>query len=400
VAGILVGGNRSGTAIGVAPQAKWIAAKVFNQDDIAVSSDILLAYQWLLDPDGNPETDDAPDVVNNSWGFEPYGVCVDLIRPAVQALKAAGIFVVFSAGNDGELGEFSDSSPANYPESLAVGSVGNHFSTTEVSDSSSRGPSSCDGTIYPELVAPGFFVRTTNISGGYIYLSGTSLSTPHVAGVLTLLRGAFPQASPEDIEYATLATALDLSSSGPDNDSGYGLVDALGAFDWLSEQNVIPTSNAVPPIPTLISPAQGTVVSPAVTFSWIQLPDADGDAVINSLYISEQESFTGTTPILVSFFSETQQTIYAQAGGLLFLLGLFLCRKKKTSLAGYLLVALILTIIVSCGGSSSDENTEVDANLRSYTVQLSAETTYYWKVIADDGLGGITQSRVATFSTE
>ncbi|MDA3902555.1 MAG: S8 family serine peptidase [Desulfuromusa sp.] len=399
VAGILVGGNAGGTSIGVAPQAKWIAAKVFNHEDIAFSSDILLAFQWLLDPDDNPATDDAPDVVNNSWGFDPFGTCVEVIRPAVQALKAAGILVVFSAGNEGELGSFSDSSPANYPESLAIGSVGTHFSSIEVSDFSSRGPSSCDGTIYPELVAPGFFVRTTDMPGGYIYLSGTSFATSHVAGVLALLRGAFPQASSAEIEYATLKAAQDLGSSGPDNDSGYGLVDVLGAYDWLSEQPVIPSSNAVPPVPTLISPTQGTVVSSAVTFSWRQLPDVDGDAITNNLYISEYQSFTGTTPFLISFFSETQQVIYAQAGGLLLLLGLLLCSKRTKSLTGCLLAVLLLALIVSCGGGS-EENSEVDLNLRSHTVQLSAQTTYYWKVIADDGLGGITQSRVAIFSTE
>lgn len=399
VAGILVGGNTGGTSIGVAPQAKWIAAKIFNHDDSASSSDILLAFQWLLDPDGNPATDDAPDVVNNSWGFDPFGACVDIIRPAVQALKAAGILVVFSAGNGGEFGSFSDSSPANYPESLAVGSVGTHFSSMEVSDFSSRGPSSCDGSIYPELVAPGFFVRTTDMSGGYINLSGTSFATPHVAGALALLRGAFPQASPAEIEYASLAAAYDLSSSGPDNDSGYGLIDVLGAYDWMSQPPVIPISNAIPPVPTLISPSQGAVVSPTVTFSWRQLPDVDGDAITNSLYISETQSFTRTTPIMVSFLSDLPQVIYAQAGGVLLLLGLLLCRKRTKLLTGSLLAVSLLSLIISCGGGSN-ENSDADPTLRSYTVQLSAQTTYYWKVIADDGSGDITQSRVSSFATK
>ena len=400
VAGILVGSNAGGTAIGVAPQAKWIAAKVFNQDNIAVSSDILLAFQWLLDPDGDPATDDVPDVVNNSWGFDAIGTCADILRPAVQALKAAGIFVVFSAGNDGELGSFSDSSPANYPESLAIGSVGTHLSSIEVSDFSSRGPSSCDGAIYPELVAPGFFVRTTDISGGYIYLSGTSFATPHVAGVLTLLRGAFPQVLSAEIENVTLAAAQDLSSSGLDNNSGYGLVNALGAYDQLSEQSVIPVSNAAPPVPTLISPTQGTVVNSTVTFSWRQRPDEDGDEITNSLYISDQESFTGTTPIHVSFTSRTQHVYYAQAGGLLLFSVFLLYRKRKNFLIGCLLIVTSLALIVSCGGGGSSENSGDDLTLRSYTVQLSEETTYYWKVIAEDDSGGITQSQVAMFSTE
>ncbi len=66
--GIMVGGSSGGTAIGVAPDAQWIAVKIFDDAGHAAYSDIHLGFQWLLDPDNNADTDDLPDVVNNSWG--------------------------------------------------------------------------------------------------------------------------------------------------------------------------------------------------------------------------------------------------------------------------------------------------------------------------------------------
>jgi serine protease AprX len=65
--GVMVGGGSSGTILGVAPQAKWIAVKIFDDTNMATTTGIHLGFQWLLDPDNNPLTNDAPNVVNDSW---------------------------------------------------------------------------------------------------------------------------------------------------------------------------------------------------------------------------------------------------------------------------------------------------------------------------------------------
>ena len=65
--GVMVGGDAGGTDIGVAPQAQWIAVKIFDDRGQATATAIHLGFQWLLDPDGDPSTPDAPQVVNNSW---------------------------------------------------------------------------------------------------------------------------------------------------------------------------------------------------------------------------------------------------------------------------------------------------------------------------------------------
>lgn len=230
VAGVAVGGSVSGNAIGVAPGARWVAAKIFRDDGVADNSQILKAFQWLLDPDGNPETADAvADVVNNSWGFEDApGVCDSLFQPAIQNLKATGMAVVFAAGNTGP---GAGVSPGNYPESLAVGAT-NRFSL--LSPFSARGPSACDNTVFPEIVAPGEAIRTT-APFGYTVVSGTSFSAPHVAGVMALLLSVVPTLPVGELERVIEESARDLGlTTGPDNEYGHGLVNALAAFQLLS----------------------------------------------------------------------------------------------------------------------------------------------------------------------
>jgi serine protease AprX len=237
VMGVMVGGSYGGTAIGVAPDALWIAVKVFNDSGLASFSAIHQGFQWLLDPDGNPLTDDAPDVVNNSWGFEQNpNQCITEFQSDVQILKTAGIAVVFSAGNAGPF-SYTSISPANYPESFAAGAVD---ASGIIDFFSSRGPSSCDGSIYPELVAPGVNIKAADLTlggafpGSYAYVSGTSFASPHVAGAMVLLMSAFPGVGVSDLENALLGSALDLGYAGADNVYGYGLLDVMAAYNILN----------------------------------------------------------------------------------------------------------------------------------------------------------------------
>ncbi|MBE0599070.1 MAG: S8 family serine peptidase, partial [Desulfuromonadales bacterium] len=244
VMGVMVGGSAGGTAIGVAPDAQWIAVKIFDNGGQASLSGIHRGFQWLLDPDDDPDTDDAPDVVNNSWGLEGTpGACIDEgnadFHDDIQLLKSAGIAVVFAAGNQGPLQDTS-LSPGNYQEAYAVGAVDAH---QRIADFSGRGPSACDQTVYPELVAPGVGIRSSDLTPPgfppqYLVSSGTSLAAPHVAGALALLRSAFPGRTAADLEEALQQSARDLGGIGPDNDYGFGLVDAAQALLAMSRSRV------------------------------------------------------------------------------------------------------------------------------------------------------------------
>jgi serine protease AprX len=242
---LMVGGSAGGTAIGVAPNAKWIAVKIYNDQGTATASVIHQGFQWLLDPDGNQTTDDAPDVVNNSWGLEEFrGGCLLEFQNDVQALRAAGIAVVFSGGNSGP-NPATSISPANYPESFSVGSIDEaHLVAYE----SSRGPSGCDNATYPNVVAPGENVRVADLTYGgmfpdsYNTVSGTSFAAPHLAGAIALLLNARPKARIADIESSLKHTAHDLGAKGPDNDYGYGLIDVATAYSRLSHDGSCSTN--------------------------------------------------------------------------------------------------------------------------------------------------------------
>lgn len=231
--GVMVGGGAGGSSIGVAPDASWIAVKLYNDAGTTTNSVFHLGFQWLLDPDGNPETDDLPDVVNGSWGFdELVNVCNTEFKADIQALKDAEIAVVFSAGNAGPLSSTSVS-PANYPQSFAVGSVDeNHL----VANHSSRGPSTCDAGIFPQIVSPGVNIKTTDLSFGglpdsYIDVIGTSIAAPHVSGAMALLLSVNPQLTVNQLEATLVQSANDLGDPGPDNQYGNGMLDLQAAFD-------------------------------------------------------------------------------------------------------------------------------------------------------------------------
>jgi subtilisin family serine protease len=245
--GVMVGGGAGGSAVGVAPEATWIAAKVFNDQGVASATRIHQAFQWLLDPDGDPGTADAPDVVNNSWTMATTGCLLDF-QPDLAALRTAGILPVFAAGNYGPL-DGSARSPADNLEAFAVGAVDD---ADVVDGSSGRGPSACGQPVYPRLVAPGVGVRTTDLYGGYAEESGTSVAAPHVAGALALLLQAYADLPAERQAVALEAGATDLGPPGPDDAYGHGRLDVLTAYEWLRTApdlvvGVSPASASAPP---------------------------------------------------------------------------------------------------------------------------------------------------------
>ena len=234
--GIMVGGDSGGTTIGMAPGAQWIAVKIFNDAGATLNSTIHQGFQYLLDPDGSPSTDDAPHIVNLSWTLDNPGDCSNEFQEDINVFRASGIAVVVAAGNFGNLGEFSSTSPANNGGALSVGAVTNALGAATFS---SRGPSACNGGIFPSLTAPGIPINTSDLTLGgtspdpYLVVFGTSFAAPHVAGAMALLLEAHPTLTVYEMEQALLYSATDLGASGPDDDYGYGLLDVSQAHSLL-----------------------------------------------------------------------------------------------------------------------------------------------------------------------
>ena len=196
--GTIVGDDSEGNQIGVAPRAKWIACR--NMDaGIGTPEMYLECFQWFLAPwpqkgdpiqDAKPEL--APHVINNSWTCTKKEGCDGgEFERVLKALKAAGILVVASAGNDGSDCSTIHEGPAYHSDwVLSVGAM-NHRNDS-IASFSSRGPSTWDGGIGPHVTAPGVNVRSAVKSGGYSESgwSGTSMAGPHLVGLVALLWSA------------------------------------------------------------------------------------------------------------------------------------------------------------------------------------------------------------------
>ncbi|MEV6265493.1 S8 family serine peptidase, partial [Streptomyces sp. NPDC051784] len=184
--GTMVGRN----GIGVAPNAKWIAAKGCESDN-CTDGNLLAAGQWILAPTDrngqNPRPDLAPNIVNNSWGEKGNST---FYQDIIAAWNSAGIFEAFAAGNEGNGTTCSTtSSPGSGATTYGVGS---YDSAGKISNFSGFGPSLLDGSAKPDITAPGSNVRSTWPGSSYNTISGTSMATPHVAGAVALLWSAAP----------------------------------------------------------------------------------------------------------------------------------------------------------------------------------------------------------------
>ncbi len=224
-AGTIAGGAAGGTAIGVAPGARLIVARVLDENG-SNTFRLLRAMQWMMDPDDNNATNDAPQVCSNSWGstlgFDPS------FWLTVSSWRKAGIVPVFAAGNEGPDPK-TTGIPGGYPHSYAVGATDDR---DRIADFSSRGPVRWGLSTYvkPDVSAPGDFVYSANDGGGYTYLSGTSMATPAVAGALALLKQKHRNWTVDQLEARLAATSVDLGAAGKDNDFGAGRIDVARAL--------------------------------------------------------------------------------------------------------------------------------------------------------------------------
>ncbi|BCB85532.1 S8 family serine peptidase [Phytohabitans suffuscus] len=189
-------GSAVGRTVGVAPGAQWVGCVNLDRN-LGNPAHYLDCMQFMLAPfpsgadpftDGRPER--APHVLTNSWGCPRIEGCDEgALRAATAAFAAAGIFFAVAAGNTGPFCGSIDDPPAPYADVETVGAVDRRRQVTQFS---SRGPTQTDLT-KPDIVAPGEDVLSAMPGGGYAALSGTSMATPQVAGVVALMWSANPR---------------------------------------------------------------------------------------------------------------------------------------------------------------------------------------------------------------
>lgn len=214
VAGIIaaLADNGIGSA-GICPGCKILPVKVLNRSNTSTWATVIEGIVYAVD--------NGAHILNLSLG----GISeVAAVRAAVDYAHARGVLVIAAAGNNRSETPFY---PAAFEGVLGVGATTSSDVIWSLSNSGN----------YIDLVAPGAIVYSTyydldNYYGGYIFMSGTSMATPHVVGLAGLLLSQDATRSANDVIAILTSTALDLGDTGKDKIYGYGRIDAWSALNF------------------------------------------------------------------------------------------------------------------------------------------------------------------------
>lgn len=228
VAGIIAGsGAKSGGKyVGVAPEASLYVAKVLRANGSGAMSGVMSGIEWAV-------LEQKVQVINLSLGGSGSCDGTDALSTMCdEAVQQAGVVVCVAAGNEG-------------PETKTVGSpgcarrvitIGATDDTDRIANFSSRGPTA-DGRTKPDIVFPGVGIIAPQAAGtrlgrvveeGYVSADGTSMATPHAAGVAALMLQANPNLSAEQVKTLMMAAAVNIGALP--NEQGVGRGDAYQAY--------------------------------------------------------------------------------------------------------------------------------------------------------------------------
>ena len=220
--GTMIGDDGMGNQIGMAPGAKWIGCRNMENGN-GTPARYIECMEWFLAPyplNCTPDQGDptkAPDITSNSWLCPVSEGCTvgNELQAAVEAQEAAGIQMVVAAGNHGPAcGSIDDIAsneagpPSWYAASYTVGALDCTPTCTDtIAGFSSLGPVTIDGSnrIKPDITAPGTNVRSAwnSSDSAYVFLDGTSMATPHIAGAMALLWCSIPSFPTMFFSFAT-----------------------------------------------------------------------------------------------------------------------------------------------------------------------------------------------------
>lgn len=210
-AGTIGGRTVGGTSIGVAPGCTIASAMVIEGGDVIAR--ILGGMDWALGQQCR--------ILSMSLGLRGF---VNDFLTLTQLLRQKGVLPVFAVGNEGP---GTSRSPGNYDETLSVGAMAKNERVANFSSSQRFARWSV-----PDIVAPGVDILSAMPGGGYQTMSGSSMATPHIAGLAALLFEAVPSASVDQIEQAIFTSCTQLPSD-PIDRQNHGVPDATLALKFL-----------------------------------------------------------------------------------------------------------------------------------------------------------------------
>jgi serine protease AprX len=256
VAGIVAGSGLSSNGLyaGIAPAARLINLRVLDGTGNGSTSDVIAAIDWVMDNRNAPGNDGQSmniRVINMSLGHMPMeGADTDPLSAAARMAVQSGIVVVAAAGNAGRAPDGSTLyggvySPGIEPSVITVGAMTTWGTPSRSDDTvasySSRGPT-IDGIIKPDITAPGSRIISTmapgnalaagyaplQVDSNYMWLSGTSMASPVVAGSVAMILSQFPTLTPNAVKAILMYTA---ENRGNPLDFGAGYLNIAGAMD-------------------------------------------------------------------------------------------------------------------------------------------------------------------------
>ena len=258
--GTVAGDGTGGTQTGVAPEAQIMACRVRSTADSIAESQMWAAMEFVVSPPLSPSH--GADLYTMSMGWEmAWAPHQATWRTTADNVNAAGVSQIVAAGN--ERGAASPPNacrcPGNVPppwwnpQNTGTGAlsgvvcVGATDENDTIAFLSSPGPCTWTGIMpfddyayppgltRPDVSAPGINIKSCDTAGsGYVYMDGTSMATPHVAGTVCLMLSKNPDLTPAEVDSILELTALDRGATGKDNDFGAGRIDALAAVNYVS----------------------------------------------------------------------------------------------------------------------------------------------------------------------
>lgn len=207
VAGIIGAKNNTIGTVGVAPDANIYAVKALDATGSGYVSDIIAGIDWSIT--------NKMHIINLSLGLSTDSLA---LKDAVNRAYNQGILVVAAAGNSGTADGAGDSInyPARYDSTIAVAATNN---------SDARASFSSTGNAV-DVAAPGESILSTYIGNQYVYMSGTSMAAPYVAGNLALLKQTYPTLTASELRTKLERNVVDLGVVGKDPYFGLGLIQA------------------------------------------------------------------------------------------------------------------------------------------------------------------------------
>jgi len=213
VSGIAAAATDNGVGVaGMGWEGMILPLKVLHADGTGTDADLAAAIRYAADS--------GADVINMSLGGPSDDGCPAYVQDAVDYAYAKGVVLVAAAGNHVGSEPNAEMCPANCRHVLGVAATGRDDSV---------GGYSNYGT-HVSVAAPGSEIYSTLMGDRYGYNGGTSMATPHVAGLAALLRDRFPSYTPDQIASAILDNAEDLGTAGWDPYAGCGRIDAFQAL--------------------------------------------------------------------------------------------------------------------------------------------------------------------------